>query len=137
MNLVELRNAADTAIQFAQECEENPLDIVVSLQINHGGHDGTQSSDEVELHYDNNGMASGCVITAWLEVEHPAKMQVDEPMAKFFSDQVNGAHKGHMDWIPNSPILDSLCKAHGVKSEEDLAAFLRGVADHLDKKADK
>ena len=64
MNLLELKEKVDNAIEYANECQEKPSDIVVSLQIDGPGTETVYSSD-VDLHYDNNLQASGCVLTAF------------------------------------------------------------------------
>ena len=65
MNLSELDTKVQAAIEHAKECGESPDEIRVSLQIDDSdGPGGVWSSEDVELHYDNNGQASGCVLTA-------------------------------------------------------------------------
>jgi len=69
MNLQELKEEVDAAIKRAIEDGNNPETIKVTLQI-----DGLQfdtptyesvwADENVELHYDNNMMASGCVLLA-------------------------------------------------------------------------
>ena len=66
MNLEELKEAVDSAIERANDCGESPKNIIVALQIEKHT-DSIWSSDDVELHYDNNGNASGCVLTAQLD----------------------------------------------------------------------
>lgn len=68
MNLRELQTAVENAIQVAYDCGEKPKDIIVSLQIDDKAdphHGFVQSDEDVELTYDNNATASGCVIGAW------------------------------------------------------------------------
>ena len=64
MNLFELKKFVDTAIKNAKEFGEDPAEILVSIQI-----DDTPSealwSDDIELIYDNNTQASGCVFHGW------------------------------------------------------------------------
>ena len=64
MNLLELKEFADRAIGHAIDCSQDPATIPVSIQINK-----TESeflwSDDIELTYDNDGQASGCVLHGW------------------------------------------------------------------------
>ncbi len=66
MTLSELREAVADAIEKAAEFGESPDDILVSVQIDTCGKDGeqcfTDSTGDVELHYDGNLTASGCVL---------------------------------------------------------------------------
>ena len=68
MNLRELQTAVEEAIKSAYDVGSNPEDILVSLQIDdmadpHHGY--VQTDEDVELTYDNNATASGCVIHGW------------------------------------------------------------------------
>ena len=64
MKLIELKNYVDRAIENAIENGENPAEIIVSIQI-----DDTPSealwSDDIELTYDGDGTACGCVLHGW------------------------------------------------------------------------
>lgn len=64
MNLIELKSYVDRAIENAKRFGEDPTRIQVSIQI-----DGVESeslwSDDVELKYDGNLFASGCVFHGW------------------------------------------------------------------------
>ena len=60
MNLLELKKAVDAAIESSVEYGENPKEVLVSIQID-VNRKSVYSSD-VELHYDNDCQASGCVI---------------------------------------------------------------------------
>jgi len=64
MNLLELKTFVDTVIENVKEFKQNPEDVLVSVQI-----DDVESeslwSDDIELAYDNNGQASGCVLHGW------------------------------------------------------------------------
>lgn len=66
MNLLDLKEYVDRAIANAYECNESPSDVLVSIQV-----DKTESeslwADDIELVYDNNGQASGCVIHGWVK----------------------------------------------------------------------
>ena len=66
MTLVDLKKQVDYAIEMAKDFEADADEIVVSLQLD-GPDESVYSSDNIGLHYDNNGYASGCVLTAWLE----------------------------------------------------------------------
>lgn len=70
MNLMELKYAVDAAIELAAEYGESPENIIVSLQLDGPETQCVFSSNNVELHYDNNGCASGCVLTAFVETLH-------------------------------------------------------------------
>lgn len=65
MNLQELKDHVDAAIEMAVELGENPAEIVVTLQIDGPESESVWSSDDVDLHYDGNLQASGCVLTAF------------------------------------------------------------------------
>ena len=68
MNLKELKEKVDSAVERAIEYGEKPEDILVSLQIDDEAdpHHGSVCTDEdVELTYDGNAMASGCVLSGW------------------------------------------------------------------------
>jgi len=74
MNLAELKTEVDRACESALECDDTPENIRVSLQINSYEipksmikMDSMYSGDDVELHYDNNCDASGCVLTAFVK----------------------------------------------------------------------
>lgn len=64
MNLLELKDYVDQAIENAKAFDEDPAEIVVSIQV-----DDTESeslwSDDIELTYDGDGNASGCVLHGW------------------------------------------------------------------------
>ena len=69
MNILQLKKAVDNAIEYATECGVDALeDITVSLQLetDNGSIWGHESC---ELVYDNNGMASGCVLSASQDTE--------------------------------------------------------------------
>lgn len=68
MNLKQLKEQVETAIQSAIDCGENPEEVVVSIQIDRDG-DSVFTHEDVEVHYDGNGQVSGCVIAGWLEKE--------------------------------------------------------------------
>ena len=60
MNLSKLKADVDHAVEHAEECGGSPDDITVSIQVDTG--DRSVYSDDVDLHYDNDCQASGCVI---------------------------------------------------------------------------
>jgi len=62
MTLLELKDKVDRAVEYAQECEESLTEIPVSVQIS-DLKGRTIWTTEVEIHYDNNLNASGCVLT--------------------------------------------------------------------------
>ena len=62
------------------------------------------------------------------------EIKVSEPVAEYFMEQCMGETSGHMAMIPNNPTLFGLCKAHRINSKEHFAAFLRDVANELEKK---
>jgi len=61
MTLAELAQQIANAVEAVKDCGESPDDIKISLQID-GPDTESVWSDEIELHYDNNGQASGCVL---------------------------------------------------------------------------
>ena len=63
MNLIELKSCVDKAIYRAKEYGEDPGEIQVSIQIDDTER-GSLWSDDVELTYDNDCQASGCVLHA-------------------------------------------------------------------------
>ena len=68
MNLQELQEKVNNAVEVANELEMPLTDIPVSIQIDdvadpHHGY--IQTDEDVELTYDNNATASGCVIHGW------------------------------------------------------------------------
>ena len=68
MNLMELQRAVSNAIDSAKEHGDNPEEVIVTLQIDdeanpHHGYACTEG--DVELTYDGNGIASGCVLHGW------------------------------------------------------------------------
>lgn len=71
MNLLELKKAVDNAVERANECgDDKPEEIDVSLQINMMDDNGNCpysifTNAHIELHYDNNGCASGCVLVGY------------------------------------------------------------------------
>ena len=60
MNLLELKESVDIAIESAIECGENPAEITVSIQVEKNQE--AMFSSDVEAHYDGDGCASGYVI---------------------------------------------------------------------------
>ena len=65
MNLLELKSYVDRAIDNAKSFGEDPSEISVSIQIDD---EGTKDvwTDDIELTYDNNIQASGCVLHGWM-----------------------------------------------------------------------
>ena len=60
MNLRELKEKAVNAYEAAIEDGDDPEEITVSIQVDINRE--SVYSDDVELHYDGDGCASGCVI---------------------------------------------------------------------------
>ena len=60
MNLFELKRYVDRAIESAEEYGEDPREIQVSIQI-----DDSLWTNDIELTYDNDCQASGCVLHGW------------------------------------------------------------------------
>ena len=71
MTLAQLKQRVDDAIEYAIDCHQDPNTIPVTLQLNCDGDesDALCTSEDVEVHWDNNCCASGCVITATLPAE--------------------------------------------------------------------
>lgn len=59
--------------------------------------------------------------------------EVSVGVANFFMEQCIGEHNGHMAAIPNNPVLMGLLNAHDACQQDKFAAFLREVADKLDR----
>ncbi len=59
MKLSKLKEMVDRAIEHAKECGQSPDEIGVSLQIDI---DSIWTSNDIEVYYDNDAQASGCVI---------------------------------------------------------------------------
>lgn len=68
MDLLELQTQVNQAVERVKEDERDPKDIKVSLQIDGPGTLSVFSGDNVEVHYDNDLQASGCVLTAYREI---------------------------------------------------------------------
>ena len=65
MTLEQLKIAVLEACERANDYGQKPSEIEVSLQLDHCDETlALWSSKSVELHYDNDGQASGCVLTA-------------------------------------------------------------------------
>lgn len=62
MTLNELKKKVDRTIEYAIECGETAEEINVSLQIDGPERESICATEDVELHYDNNCQASGCVL---------------------------------------------------------------------------
>jgi hypothetical protein len=71
MTLSQLKKAVDNAIECAGDYGRNPDEIPVTLQIDRADGDPVWSDFGVELHYDDDLQASGCVLSAFLEAETP------------------------------------------------------------------
>ena len=67
MSLEELKTAVLNACELARDYGQDPKDIQVSLQIDSHNELAVWASKDVELHYDNDGQAMGCVLTALSE----------------------------------------------------------------------
>jgi hypothetical protein len=62
MNLKELKDNVDRAIKSSLEYGYTPEEVIVSLQVEGPGEKVAWASEEVELIYDNDCCASGCVL---------------------------------------------------------------------------
>ena len=60
MNLLELKYEIEKAIIRAKECEEKPEEVKVSMQID--SYTSSIWTDDVNIMYDCNFDASGCVV---------------------------------------------------------------------------
>lgn len=65
MNLYDLKEQVANAVDFAMECAVSLEDIDVYIQFELGPH--VLFTPEVELHYDNNAQASGCVLVGHMQ----------------------------------------------------------------------
>jgi hypothetical protein len=62
MNLIELKDAIDNIVEGVREgTYEKPEEVSVSVQIDGPGTRSIWATD-LEIHYDEDGNASGCVI---------------------------------------------------------------------------
>ena len=68
MDLLELKEKVDSAVNYADECYEPLEDIIVSVQITDKNGKSIWADKFVELHYDNNYNTSGCVITGHVDL---------------------------------------------------------------------
>lgn len=68
MTLTQLKKQVDAAYEYALDCHQSPDSIPVTLQLNRDGDEGDAicTHEDVEVHYDNNTYATGCVICATL-----------------------------------------------------------------------
>lgn len=110
MNLLELKSYVDIAIENAKGFGEDPKEILVSIQV-----DNTKSeslySDDIELTYDNDGQALGCVLHGWSN-----------------HNQVNIkiCHNcNHYD----GPIYNGFCDGGCRNPEAPISNFVRGLKD--------
>ncbi len=62
MTLSELAKKVSEAVESANEFGESPKEINVSLQIDGPKTESVCAIENIELHYDNNCQASGCVL---------------------------------------------------------------------------
>ena len=60
MNLQELKEKVDAAMKLATDYGDDPKEITVSIQVESGK--AVTWSNDVNLHYDGDCNASGCVI---------------------------------------------------------------------------
>lgn len=67
MNLIELKREVNKAISYANESDIDPKSVKVTLQLDTPHRTDLFTDECVELHYDNNAQASGCVITGWID----------------------------------------------------------------------
>ena len=68
MNLIELKSYVDRAIAAAYEFGDDPKKVVVSVQVDDTSSESLWSSD-IELTYDGDGQAAGCVLHGWTKDE--------------------------------------------------------------------
>jgi len=61
MNLLELKKQVDNAIDRTKNNGDKPENIIVTIQIDE------MFTENVELHYDGDLQASGCVLVGWKE----------------------------------------------------------------------
>lgn len=86
MNLINLKLAVDSAIMASFEYGKSPEDVIVTLRIDREDKESVFCKQEIELHYNVNGQASGCVITAFLprqrDKDSTAQVTASEQMQK-------------------------------------------------------
>ena len=71
MTLTQLKKQVDGAYAYAAYFHQNPDSIPVTIQLNRDGDEGEAicTHEDVEVHYDNNCCATGCIISATLAVD--------------------------------------------------------------------
>lgn len=70
MDLRELQKKVNNAVIHAVECGVSPNDVDVSVQIDDMSGKSAFTTD-LELHYDNDGQASGCVLVGVVSALQP------------------------------------------------------------------
>jgi len=83
MTLLELKDRVDDALERAKIEGQNPDTIPVTLQLENG-EKSVWGHGSMEVVWDNNTQATGCVIIADLDDEH-APAGVNEPITKTFT----------------------------------------------------
>lgn len=76
MNLRELQTEVENAIKSVYDDGQNPENIIVSLQIDDKAdpdHGFVMSTEDIELTYDNDCMACGCVVHGWRDTSSDKK----------------------------------------------------------------
>ena len=76
MNLSGLKRDVDSAFESVIDQGQDPDEIIVSLQIDDPLQESVWAKEEVDLHYDNDGQASGCVLVGYpIEADKVLKRQ--------------------------------------------------------------
>jgi len=120
MDLQQLKEELDRAIEYALECGQIPHQIPVTLQIDRDGDDPIWSSSEVELHYDNNAQATGCVLNAYWQDITNNLAQTETPEQKIAAR--------------DEQIRHLICHRERLKNDIDrLEARLQKIGDAMEK----
>lgn len=66
MTILELADKINATLERIRDCGQNPDEVPVTLQLTHGTGDA-EGHASMDVVWDNNTQASGCVIVADLE----------------------------------------------------------------------
>jgi len=113
MNLLELQQAVNEAVEMCGDMERLPEDIPVTIQIDdvaHPHHGYVQTDRDLQVHYDGDCNASGCVLGGWRDTR-----DVEKILQEAGYKTVSGAEavkKAIADNVDKS--LPLACSGHGV-----------------------
>jgi len=94
MNLLELKEKVDQAIDDAiNHYKDDPKTIQVSIQIDDMSGESVCSSD-LELYYDNDCQASGCVLVGQIDQDDEVDFDSMKSLTCTCKSTTNGLHYG-------------------------------------------